>query len=240
MVFRSQQAEYLYHSLFDWQSPLSLWERSESLKNLLGEERLTSRDVGIIEIKKILEAWVTGKSLTMVYHGEPCLVRIARTPSMDAQIYSNHQIESVEVTQALYPGRKRNVFGTRYGGFMPFEPLAQQERNAYETYREAFTAQAFLQVEARIEHKFQLYKSLDYLLVYVDLFDMKNPRFSYFALEEFYDEYEDDLQARLRTKFHSRWCDKIGHLFLLDDKPSGFITRFASASVAAHAQLSLV
>jgi hypothetical protein len=239
MLIQSQQAEYLYNALFDWQPPLSLWERSEALKKLLGDDLLTTRDAGNMEVKKILEAWVTGKSLTMAYHGESCLVRVVHTPATDAQVYRSRRVESVEVTQALYPGRKRNVFGNRCGGFMPFEPLAPHERISYEPYRDEFIRQAFLQVETRIEHKFRLYKALDYLLVYVDLFDTRHPRFSAFALEEFYEEYGDDLQARLQTRFRSRWCDKIGHLFLLDDKPTGFVTRFASSSASVHAQLSL-
>jgi hypothetical protein len=241
MLIQSRQAHYLYNALFDWQPPLSLWERSESLKKLLGDEILTLRDAGNIEIKKILEAWVTGKSLTMAYHGERCLVRLSPVAAMDAQIYRNSQVQSVEVTQALYPGRKRNVFGKRYAGFMPFEPLAPHEQEAYEIYREGFIRQAFLQVEARIEHKFQLYKTLDYLLVYVDLFDTHNPRFGYFALQEFAEDYSNDLQARLDARFRSRWCDKIGYLFLLDDKPTGFVTHFASLpnQTALHDQLSL-
>ena len=68
---------------------------------------------------------------------------------------------------------------------------------------------------------------------------MHNPRFSYFALQEFYEECGDDLEARLQLRFRTRWCDKIGHLFLLDDKPTGFVTRFASAPAHATSQLSL-
>ncbi len=237
MLTQLGQAEDLYNALFHWQTPLSLWETSNALKNLLGDELLASRDVGRMEIKKILEGWVTGKSLTMAYHGEPCLVRVTHNPSMDGQIYREKHVQTVEVTQALYPGRKRNVFGKRYAGFMPFEPLAPYEHNAYEDYREVFIRQAFTQVEARIEHKFQLYKTLDYLLVYVDLFDMQHPRFSYFALQEFSDDYADDLEARLQSRFKSRWCERISHLFLLDDKPTGFMTHFTPASV--HAELSL-
>jgi hypothetical protein len=140
------------------------------------------------------------------------------------------------VTQALYPGRKRNVFGTPYGGFLPPAPVTAAEQTAYRQYRDEFIRQAFVQVEARIEHKFQLYRALDYLLVYVDLFDAGNPRFSYFALQEFYKEYEDDLEARLSLRFRTRWNDKIGHLFLLDDRPTGFVTH---VTPARYAELSL-
>ena len=122
LLIQSERVLSLYHALFDWQPPLSLWETSETLKDLLGDELLASRDVGVMEIKKILEGWVIGKSLSMAYHGTPCLVRVARTPSMDGQIYHSRRVGCVEVTQALYPGRRRNVFGKRYGGFMPFEP----------------------------------------------------------------------------------------------------------------------
>jgi hypothetical protein len=236
MLAQSQQALYLYESLFDWQSPLSLWEKSESLKNLLGDDLLSSRDVGDMEIKRILEGWVIGKSLTMTYHGSPCLVRVSNTPAIDGQIYRDRMLGSVEVTQALYPGRKRNVFGTANGGFPPPAPIMPHEQAAYQRYRDNFIRQAFLQVEARIEHKFQLYRQLDYLLVYVDLFDMQSPRFSYFALQEFYDDFESDLEARLTMLFRTRWSRKISHLFLLDDRPTGFVTR---VPLEQYAELSL-
>jgi hypothetical protein len=229
MLSRSGHAEKLYDALFDWQPPLSLWECAENLKIALGDDLLASRNVGRIEIKKVLEGWVTGKSLTMAYHGEPCLARVAPTAAMDGQIYREHRVQSVEVTQALYPGRKRNIFGAPYGGFPPPAPIASYEREAFERYRDQFIRQAFLQVEMRIEHKYQLYKELDYLLVYVDLFDATHPRFSYFALQEFYDDgHDDDLQHRLKQRFAQHWGDKIAHLFLLDDKPTGFVRRFAS------------
>jgi hypothetical protein len=238
MLPQSSQAAYLYEALFDWQSPFSLWEKSESLKDMLGDDLLSSRDAGDMEIKRVLEGWVIGKSLSMAYHGSPALVRVARTPALDGQIYHDRLIGSVEVTQALYPGRKRNVFGKPYGGLLPPLPVAPGEQAAYESYRDEFVRQAFLQVEARIEHKFQLYRQLDYLLVYVDLFDMQNPRFSYFALQEFYEEYGDDLEARLTLRFRTRWSSKISHLFLLDDRPTGFVTRFAPTQ-SHHAELSL-
>jgi len=238
MLFPSSKAHYLYEALFDWQSPLSLWETSESLKDLLGDDILSTRDAGDMEIKRVLEGWVMGKSLSMAYHGSPALVRVARTPSLDGQIYFERLIGSVEVTQALYPGRKRNVFGKPFAGFMPPAPVMAHEQSAYEQYRDEFIRQAFLLVEARIEHKFQLYRQLDYLLVYVDLFDTQNPRFSYFALQEFYEEYGDDLEARLALRFKTRWSAKISHLFLLDDRPSGFVTRFAPTD-STHVELSL-
>jgi hypothetical protein len=236
MPAQSHQARYLYESLFDWQSPLSLWENSESLKALLGDELLSSRDVGDMEIKRILEGWVIGKALTTTYHGSPCLVRVASTPAIDGQIYHDRLIGDVEVTQALYPGRKRNVFGRPNGGLLPPAPILPHETAAYAHYRDSFIRQAFVQVEARIEHKFQLYRRLDYLLVYVDLFDMGNPRFSYFALQEFYEEYEGDLEARLSLAFRTRWSSKISHLFLLDDRDTGFLTR---VPLASYAELSL-
>jgi hypothetical protein len=236
MLAQSHQARYLYESLFDWQSPLSLWEKSEALKDLLGDELLSSRDVGDMEIKRILEGWVIGKSLTMTYHGSPCLVRVASIPSIDGQIYRDRTICDVEVTQALYPGRRRNVFGRANGGLLPPSPILPHEMQVYAQYRDTFIRQAFLQIEARIEHKFQLYPRLDYLLVYVDLFDMHNPRFSYFALQEFYDDYEDDLEARLSLTFRKRWSSKISHLFLLDDRDTGFLTR---VPLESDAELSL-
>jgi hypothetical protein len=236
MLTQSRQTGILYNALFDWQPPLSLWEKSESLKNLLGDDLLTIRDTGGMEIKRILEGWVIGKALATQYHGSPCLVRVAHVPSMDGQIYHDRRIGSVEVTQALYPGRRRNVFGTPFGGQLPPAPIAQHERAAYLLYRDEFIRQAFVQVEARIEHKFQLYPQLDYLLVYVDLFDMQHPRFSYFAVQDFYKEYGDDLEARLRLRFRTHWNDKIGHLFLLDDRPTGFVTPLAPRP---YAELSL-
>jgi hypothetical protein len=160
MLYQSQ-ARYLYEALFDWQPPLSLWEKSESLKNLLGDDLLSSRDAGDMEIKRVLEGWVIGKSLSMAYHGSPALVRVARAAALDGQIYHDRLIGCVEVTQALYPGRKRNVFGKPFAGFMPPASITPQEQEAYEHYREEFIRQAFLQVEARIEHKFQLYRQLD-------------------------------------------------------------------------------
>jgi hypothetical protein len=236
MLRQSSQAAYLYEALFDWQPPLSLWEKSESLKELLGDELLSSRDVGDMEVKRILEAWVVGKSLSMTYHGSPCLVRVANVPAMDGQIYVERRMSGIEVTQALYPGRRRNVFGKPYGGFLPPAPILAHEQEAYERYRDEFIRLAFLQVEARIEHKFQLYRQLDYLLVYVDLFDTRQPRFSYFALQEFYEEHADDLEARLALRFRNRWSSKISHLFLLDDRPTGFVTR---VPLAPYAELSL-
>lgn len=238
MLHRSPKADYLYEALFDWQSPLSLWEKSESLKDMLGDELLCTRDAGAMEIKRVLEGWVIGKALATAYHGSPCLVRVARTPALDGQIYVERSLGSVEVTQALYPGRRRNVFGKPFAGFMPPAPITPQEQAAYTQYRDEFIRQAFLQVEARIEHKFQLYRTLDYLLVYVDLFDTGNPRFSYFALCEFYEEYGDDLETRIALTFRTRWSAKIGHVFLLDDRPTGFVTRFAP-NRALHAELSL-
>lgn len=229
----SSQAAPLYEALFDWQPPLSLWEKSESLKKILGDQLLSCRDVGRMEVKHILEGWVMGKLLTMKYHGSPALVRVARTPAMDGQMYHDRCISSVEVTQALYPGRKRNVFGQAYGGFLPPAPILPSETQAYERYRDDFIREAFSQVEARIEHKFQLYPQLDYLLVYVDLFDMQQPRFSYFALQEFYEEYGGDLEARLRLRFRTRWNSKINHLLLLDDRPTGFVTHVVPEPYAA-------
>ena len=236
MLAQSLEAHRLYDALFDWQPPLSLWENSESLKTLLGDDLLSSRDIGNMEVKSILEGWVIGKSLTMTYHGSPCLVRVANIPSLDGQIYHDHRINGVEVTQALYPGRRRNVFGKAYGGFPPPAPILPQEQSAYARYREDFIRTAFTQVEARIEHKFQLYRQLDYLLVYVDLFDMQNPRFGYFALQEFYEEYGADLEVRLTNAFRDRWSGKIGHLFLLDDRPTGFVT---PVPLRQYAELSL-
>lgn len=236
MLAQSPQAHYLYEALFDWQAPLSLWEKSESLKNLLGDELLAARDVGEMEVKRILEGWVIGKSLSMMYHGSPCLVRVSRAACMDGQIYHDRTIGSLEVTQALHSARKRNVFGKAYGGFLPPAPVMRHEQEAYARYRKEFIRQAFAQVEARIEHKFQLYRQLDYLLVYVDLFDMQNPRFSYFALQDFYEEYADDMEARLNMRFRNHWSRKIGHLFLLDDRPTGFLTRVQSTP---YAELSL-
>lgn len=236
MRIQWEQAKALYGALFHWQTPLSLWETAENLKKTLGAEALATRDAGGLEIKKILEAWVTGKTLTMAYHGQECLVRLSPVAAMDAQLYRGGKVHSVEVTQALFPGRKRNVFGTPYGGFPPPAPVKPEEMQAYETYRESFFQQAFMQVETRIEHKFQLYKALDYLLVYVDLFDALNPRFGYFALDEFGEECADELQYRLEARFAARWGSKIGHLYLLDDKPTRFFTRLAAAEYAAVLQ----
>lgn len=233
MYTQSGQAESLYDSLFDWQAPLTLWERAEKLKNILGDELLASRDVGRMDVKKILEGWVIGKTLSMAYHREwkykgPCLVRVADIACIDGQLYKGNGIKGVEVTQALFTGRRRNVFGTPYGGLMtPPAPIQPHEEAAYAKYRDSFFEQAFHQVEARIEHKFQLYASIDYLLVYVDLFDMANPRFSFFALEDFAEECTDELEYRLHKKFSERWSEKIGHLFLLDDKKEGFVKRFS-------------
>lgn len=239
MPFRipSLKAEALYYALFDWQAPLSLWERSESLKKMLGDEVIVSRDAGPIEIKKILEGWVIGKLMTLTYHGRPpgeqCLVRLSAIPSADGQMYYNHSLYTLEVTQALYPGRKRTVFGKSCGGMAIPSPLKHHEQDAYITYRDGFIRQAFMQVETRIEHKFRLYKALDYLLVYVDLFDAINPRFGYFALQEFMHNYSVDLQEKLDHRFRTRWNDKIGKLSLLDDKPTGFVTHFPTQTVHA-------
>jgi hypothetical protein len=244
MYTQSGQAESLYDALFDWQAPFSLWERAEKLKNILGDELLASRDVGRMDIKKILEGWVIGKTLSMTYHREwkyrgPCLVRVADIPSTDGQLYKGRGIKGIEVTQALHPTRKRNVFGTAYGGLPPQEPIKPQEEAAYLRYRDHFFAQAFHQIESRIEHKFQLYQSIDYLLVYVDLFDMNNPRFSYFALEDFAEECADELEYRLQKRFREHWGEKIGHLFLLDDKKERFVTRFGNVPVLQHEPLAL-
>lgn len=225
MRTRYGYAESLYDALFDWQAPLSLWETTEKIKNLLGDDLLASRDVGRMEIKKILEGWVIGKTLTMLYHRQDCLVRVADIPSLDGQIYHGRKLQGVEVTQALFPGRRRNVFGTPFGGMVPPVPLQHREENEYLAYRDAFFTQAMQVIEARIEHKFQLYASLNYLLVYVDLFDMRQPRFSYFALNDFADECGAELEYRLQKRFRERWGDKISHLLLLQDKELGCVTR---------------
>lgn len=230
------QIESLYDSLFDWQAPITLWETAEKLKNMLGDEVLASRGLGRIDVKKILEGWVTGKALSMTYHREwkyrgPCLVRVADVPSTDGQLYKGRGIKGIEVTQALHPSRKRNVFGTPYGGLPPQAPIKPHEEAAYEAYREQFFALAMHQIAARIEHKFQLYASLDYLLVYVDVFDSNNPRFSYFALNDFAEDCTDELHHRLQKRFAQRWNKKIGHLYLLQDKKERFVTRFGEVAL---------
>lgn len=231
MYPQSGQARSLYDALFDWQAPITLWENAEKLKNILGDESLASRDLGDMDSKRILEGWVIGKTLSMAYHREwkykgPCLVRVSDAACMDGQLYKGKGVRSIEVTQALYPGRKRNVFGTPYGGLPPQELIKPHEEDAYAAYRERFFATAFRQIEARIEHKFQLYASLDYLLVYVDLFDPAHPRFSYFALGDFEEECTGELEYRLQKRFSERWNEKIGKLFLLQDRKERFVTRF--------------
>lgn len=236
MYTQSGQAEYHYDALFDWQPPLSLWEHAEKIKNILGDELLATRDVGRMDVKKILEGWVIGKTLTMAYHGEPCLVRIADIASADGQLYRERRVRTLEVTQALFPGRRRNVFGTPYGGLLPPLPISPAEEATYLRYRDQFFTQAFRQIELRIEHKFQLYPSLCYLLVYVDLFDDRNPRFSYFALDDFAEECSEELRYRLQHLFHTRWNDKIEHLFLLDDKKERFVTLLGGVSALHQLQ----
>lgn len=226
-----EQAESLYDALFHWQAPLTLWERAEKLKSILGDELLASRDIGRMDVKRILEGWVIGKTLSMAYHREwkykgPCLVRVSDRAAIDGQLYKGKGVKGIEVTQALCPGRRRNVFGTPFGGMIPPAPITRQEEEAYLKYRDEFFDIAFRQIEARIEHKYQLYASLDYLLVYVDLFDTANPRFSYFALSDFAEECGSELEYRLQKRFHERWGDKIGHLFLLEDRQERFVKRF--------------
>lgn len=237
MHHRSEQAESFYDALFDWQAPLSLWEKAENLKKLLGDTLLAARDVGRMDVKRILEGWVIGKTLAMVYHGSesPCLVRVSDVPAMDGQIYHERRLRGIEVTQALCPGRRRNVFGTALGGLPPPAPLQRHEEEAYRLYRDQFFAVAMRQVEERIDHKFRLYQSLDYLLVYVDLFDTQHPRFSYFALSEFDEECGAELHYRLQRRFAGQWSEKIGHLFLLDDKKERFVKRFATVAATAKA-----
>lgn len=234
MLTRFKQAESLYDALFNWQAPLSLWETAEKIKNILGDELLASRDVGRMDVKKILEGWVIGKTLSMAYHREwkykgPCLVRVSDLQCTDGQLYRGNGVKSIEVTQALHPGRRRNVFGTPYGGLPPQRPIMPDEEAAYAAYRDHVFKQMFECIEARIEHKFQLYPMLSYLLVYVDMFDAANPRFSYFALEEFAEECGQELEYRLQKRFRERWGEKISHLFLLEDKKERLVKRFSEA-----------